>query len=238
MPGRNRTTSAYDVVRRDILDGRHGPRARLRMDLLSETLGVSLGSVREALVRLTMEGLVLAEPSKGFVVAPISLGDLDDLTDTRIELETHCLRRSIQLGDIAWEGRVISALHQLVRTPLHSRPNSLSVDWAKAHKVFHEALVSACDSRWRLRLREQLFVQAERYRRFTAPYRRGARDVDAEHQAIAEAALGRDQRAAVERMADHLRLTATLLRASAAPFDDVSEGVRQPSPTSAFTAES
>lgn len=65
------------------------------MDLLSETLGVSLGSVREALVRLTMEGLVLSEPSKGFVVAPISLDDLDDLTDTRIELETHCLRRSI-----------------------------------------------------------------------------------------------------------------------------------------------
>jgi GntR family carbon starvation induced transcriptional regulator len=203
------------------LDGRRQPRVRLRIDLLSKAYGASLGAVREALVRLTAEGLVAAEPPKGFMVAPISLSDLDDLTGTRIELEARCLRRSIQLGDIVWEGRVISALHQLVRTPLHSSPDALSVDWAKAHKTFHDALVSACDSFWRLRLREQLFVQAERYRRFTVPYRRGPRDVDAEHQAIAEAALARDADAAAEHMAAHLRLTADLLRASDAPFDDI-----------------
>ncbi len=237
MSGRNRTTSAYEAIRRDILDGRHAPRARLRMDLLSGALGASLGAVREALVRLAVEGLVRAEPSKGFVVAPISISDLDDLTDTRIELETRCLRRSIQLGDIAWEGRVISALHQLVRTPLHSSPDTLGVDWAKAHKVFHDALVSACDSRWRLRLREQLFVQAERYRCFTVPYRRGPRDVDAEHQAIAEAALARDPNAAAEHMAAHLRLTANLLRASAAPFDDGPAHSAQPQPISELAAE-
>lgn len=237
MPGRNRTTSAYEAIRQDILDGRHAPRARLRMDLLSDALGVSLGAVREALVRLAVEELVLAEPSKGFFVAPLSIRDLDDLTDTRIQLETHCLRRSIQLGDIAWEGRIISALHQLVRTPLHSSPNALSADWAKAHKVFHDALVSACDSRWRLRLREQLFVQAERYRCFTVPYRRGPRDVDAEHQAIADAALARDASDAAERMAVHLRLTANLLRASAAPFDDAPNGAGQAQPVPELAAE-
>jgi DNA-binding GntR family transcriptional regulator len=220
MAGKNSALEVYEGVRRDILDGRRLPRARLRMDLLSVAFDASLGAVRCALVRLAADGLVVADPPRGFAVASISLSDLDDLTGTRIELETRCLSRSIELGDIAWEGRVISSLHQLLRTPLHSDQGALSPDWVKAHRAFHDALVSASDSAWRLRLRDQLFVQAERYRRFTAPDRRGARDLASEHRAIAEAALARDAVAASEHMAAHLRLTAELLRKSDAPFDD------------------
>lgn len=218
--GRDRSKKAYEAIREDILAGAFQPRARLRMDLLSETLGVSLGSVREALVRLTSEGLLLADAPKGFMVASISRRDLLDLTDTRIELEVPCLRRSIRLGDIAWEGRVIGRLHQLLRTPLHAGPDELSRDWSRAHKSFHDALVSASDSRWRMRLRAQLFLHAERYRRFTVPYRSVSRDVDAEHKSIAEAALGRNEDAAAELLTEHLRRTANLLCASDAPFDN------------------
>jgi GntR family carbon starvation induced transcriptional regulator len=176
--------------------------------------------VREALVRLTSEGLLFADPPKGFVVASISRHDLLDLTDTRIELENRCLHLSIRAGDIAWEGRVVSSLHKLVRTPLHAGPDELSREWSRTHKAFHDALVSACDSRWRMRLRDQLFLHAERYRRFTVPYRSTMRDVDAEHKSIADAALARDVDLAAERLAEHLRLTAALLCQSDAPFDD------------------
>jgi len=240
MHGKIRTLEIYEALRREILDGRYDPRARLRIDRLGDAFGASLGAVREALVRLAADGLVVAEPPKGFAIAPISLADLADLTDTRVELEERCLRRSLQLGDLAWEGRVIGALHRLVRTPLHSKPDSLSVDWAIAHRAFHDALVSACDSAWRLRLREQLFTQAERYRCFTVPYGCGQRDVDAEHRGIAEAALARDADAAAERMSAHLRLTAELLRASDAPFDDAPGAhgppIRQPQAVAEPTA--
>ena len=74
--------------------------------------------------------------SPGVFVGPDAVvRDSVILTDTRIELETHCLRRSIQLGDIAWEGRVISALHQLVRTPLHSRRNGTVVSRRRTDAV-------------------------------------------------------------------------------------------------------
>ncbi len=220
---KNRSSEVYDAIARDILDGRHEPRARLRMDLLSEAHGVSLGAVREALVRLASDGLLLADPPKGFVVAPISRADLIDLTETRIELETRCLILSLRAGDLAWEGRVIGALHELIRTPVHFGPDELSSEWSRAHKAFHDALVSACDSRWRTRLREQLFLHAERYRRLSVPHRTRPRDVDSEHKAIAEAALARNERAAVEAMTAHLRLTADLLSSSKAPFEDAPE---------------
>jgi len=217
MQGKNRTTEIYESIRGEILDGLKRPRARLRMDLLSETFGASFGAVREALVRLTTEGLVVSEPPKGFSVAPISFGDLDDLTETRLELEYRCLCLSIERGDLPWEGRVVGSLHQLLRTPLHSRPESLNATWAQAHRSFHDALVSACDSRWRLALREQLFTQAERYRRFAMPYQHARRDVDAEHRAIAEAALARNANRATELITCHLRRTAEMLRGSEAP---------------------
>jgi GntR family transcriptional regulator, carbon starvation induced regulator len=232
--GKHRSTEVYEAICRDILDGRFEPRARLRMDLLSVALGASLGAVREALVRLTADGLLVADPPKGFVVAPISRLDLSDLTETRVELETRCLRQAIRHGDIAWEGRVIGALHELVRTPIHFGPNALSAEWSRTHKAFHDALVSACDSRWRMRLREQLFLHAERYRRLSVPYRLGLRDVDSEHAAIAEASLARNEDVAVEMLAEHLRRTADLLCASAAPFEDEIDRTDAPTAGSEF----
>ena len=220
MQGKKRSSEVYESVRGEILDGLKPPRARLRIDLLSDTFGASLGAVREALVRLSAEGLVVSEPPKGFIVASISISDLDDLTETRLELECRCLRLSIERGDLAWEGRVVGALHQLLRTPLHPSPEGSYVDWAQAHRSFHDALVSACESRWRLKLREQLFTQAERYRRFALPHQRSLRDVDEEHRAIAEAALARKADLAADLAAGHLRRTAELLRGSNAPFDD------------------
>jgi GntR family transcriptional regulator, carbon starvation induced regulator len=178
---------------------------------------VSLSAIREALARLSSDGLVVAEPRRGFAVAPISLADLSDLTEVRIELETQCLRRSIARGDLAWEGRVVGSLHQLSRTP---EQLGVHPDRARAHREFHDALVSACESVWRLRLRDQLFAQAERYRRFAAPYSRVERDVDSEHRLIADAALVRDAEGAARRMASHLQLTADVLKTSSAPFDD------------------
>jgi GntR family carbon starvation induced transcriptional regulator len=221
MRGNSRTAKAYHAIRQDILDGKHEPRGRLRIDLLSNAFGVSVGVIREALARLTADRLVVAEPQRGFTVAPISAVDLTDLTAVRIELETRCLRQSILRGDLAWEGRVISSLHQLNHTPRHAGAGAVNLEFANAHKEFHDALVSAGDSVWYLRLRDQLFTQAERYRRFTLPYVRVERDVSQEHQAIADAALARDVEGAVRAMAAHLELTAGILLGSDAPFDEV-----------------
>ena len=54
-----------------------------------------MSGVREALSRLWAEGLVVAEPQRGFHVSPVSLEHLTDLTLTRMEIEGLCLSRSI-----------------------------------------------------------------------------------------------------------------------------------------------
>lgn len=223
----SRTTQTYEALKRDLLDGVYAPGSKLLIDQIAERFEVSLGAVREALSRLTSDRLVVAEPQRGFTVAPISAAELIDLTQVRIDIETRCLRAAIMRGTLEWEGRLLDTWHQLSRTPPQVDPDKINPDWTRLHARFHDDLIAACDSVWWLRLRDQLFLQAERYRRMLLPYTRVERRVDDEHREIVELTLARKTDAASDALAAHLQRTADILLGSDAPFDDVPRGTRQ-----------
>ena len=202
------TVSAYVRLRSDILAGRLPADGKLKIQDLAQYLGVSPSVVREALSRLSAEALVIAEPQRGFRVAPINAADVSDLTAVRIDIELKCMHRAMKLGGLKWEAAIVAADHELSHTPHDIR--DLGDDWMIAHAKFHAALVAACDSPWLLRIREQLFVQGERYRRINVRMSRADRDLRAEHSALAQAILGRDVKLATDLMTEHLRLTEVL----------------------------
>jgi len=212
----SKTSETYKVLKADLLNGLFRPETQLRIEAISKSLEVSPGAVREALSRLTSDGLVNNTPQKGFVVSPVSAEELLDLTEVRIEVECRCLQLAIKHGDLAWEARILSLYHQLSKTRLESDNGRRTANpaWTALHYEFHNSLVSACRSRWRLKLREMMYVQAERYRRMTAPYVFEHRDVDAEHKAIVDATLDRNAPLACELIAQHLRTTAEIVLAS------------------------
>ncbi|HWA45614.1 MAG TPA: FCD domain-containing protein [Hypericibacter adhaerens] len=209
----NLTQGAYEQLRADLLACRILPGSRLKIQELCNRLSVSLGAIREALSRLTSEGLVVAEPQRGFRAAPISEADLQDLTKVRIEIESLCLRRAIEVGDVDWEARLVAAFHRLSRTPerVEADPARSSDEWAEAHAAFHTALADGCDSPWLLRLRRQLYDQSERYRRLSVPLTTRTRNIGAEHQAIVDATLARDADKAVALLSAHLSATTRIL---------------------------
>ena len=211
--GSSVTQDVYERLRADLLACRMQPGTRLKISELCDALSVSLSSVREALSRLTSEGLVVAEPQRGFRVAPISAAELRDLTAVRSQIEGLCLERAIALGDVGWESNLVAAFHRLSRTPEREQndPQRMNEAWSIAHAAFHEVLVSACDSPWLLRLRAMLYAQTERYRRLSVPVTEIARDLSREHQEIMQAALTRDAPRATELMTEHLDLTTRVL---------------------------
>ncbi len=218
----NRTQGAYEALRAELLSCRILPGRRLKIQELCTRFSVSLGAIREALSRLTSEGLVVAEPQRGFRAAPISAADLEDLTLARVEIETLCLRRAITVGDVNWEAGLVAASHRLSRTPerVEDDPARSNDDWAEAHAAFHLALVAGCDSPWLLRLRSQLYDQSERYRRLSVPLARTTRNVGDEHQSILQATLARDADRAATLLAAHLQATTKILL-SATSYDDM-----------------
>jgi len=218
----NRTQGAYEALRADLLSCRILPGSRLKIQELCTRFSVSLGAIREALSRLTSEGLVVAEPQRGFRAVPISAADLRDLTLARIEIETLCLRRAISTGSVDWEAGLVAASHRLSRTPerVPNDPARSNDDWAEAHAAFHRALVGGCDSPWLLRLRAQLYDQSERYRRLSIPLSGTTRNVQDEHQNIVQAALDRDAEKATKLLAAHLEATSKILL-SATAYEEV-----------------
>jgi DNA-binding GntR family transcriptional regulator len=207
------TQGAYEALRADLLACRILPGSRLKIQELCSRLSVSLGAIREALSRLTSEGLVVAEPQRGFRAAPISAEDLQDLTMVRVEVESLCLKRAIEIGDVNWESRLVAAFHRLSRTPERAPADPIrsNDDWAEAHAAFHLALVDGCDSPWLLRLHSQLYDQSERYRRLSIPLAKQERNVGQEHQRILDVTLKRDAKKAVALLTAHLTATTNIL---------------------------
>ena len=211
---RTLTEHAYDVLRRDILTGALSPEMKLRTDTLKERYGLGGSTLREALTRLTGEALVTFEGQRGFRVAPASREDFADLCDVRRIVEIDALRRSIEAGNEDWEARVVAAYHRLsrVESQMPAHLEEVYEEWEKRNGAFHQALISACPSRWLKRIHDLLFQQAERYRRITfASGRVVPRNVHAEHKAIMEAAVARDVDAACGLAASHIARTLTVL---------------------------
>jgi DNA-binding GntR family transcriptional regulator len=201
-------------LRADILSCKLMPGSKLNIAALVDEFGVSLGAVREALSRLSSEGLVLATARRGFRVSAVSRDELFDLTNTRLDIESLCLNRSIALGDLAWESRIVAAMHTLARlgeAPATGSGLKRADEWMNAHSEFHASLVSACGSTCLLKIRDDLATKSERYVRLSLVLGAEVRDVPDEHKRLAEAVLACDAALAIDRLKTHLMGTANIL---------------------------
>lgn len=200
---------AYAKLRSDLIAGRIAPGTRLPFRQLSVRYKVGIGPLREALVRLSSEHLVAFEGQRGFMAAPLSLDDLNDLCGLRIDLSCRALRESIERGGEDWEDEILVALHRMERSPLPtSFDDDESIDeWERRHDRFHTSLIAACGSRWLLHFCATLSDQFQRYRRFTVLRMAQSYSlfdaVRSQHRAMAEAALERRADDAVAMLKTH-----------------------------------
>lgn len=221
---RSLTSALHGRLRADILAARLLPGQKLHIAGLAKQFSVSLAAVREALSRLVADGLVQASDQRGFRVTPVSLNDLADVTQTRIDIEGLALRRSIENGDDAWLSSVTSAWKALKATPYRypDDPTTHYEEWVVRHRLFHRALVNACGSQWLLGFRDVLHEQSERYRRLSIRREVGKpRDVEAEHEEIVAAVLARDADAAVRALSKHFNITKEFVELAAPLIKDV-----------------
>jgi len=213
MTAETRTEAAYNRIRRDILTGQIAPGSKLQFAGLKARYESSMGVLREALARLSAEGLVDGLSQQGFRAMSLSLDDLDDLTAARLLIETRVFAEAVRHGDLAWEGGIVAAHHRMERTPKIGADDSSPVTqaWAEAHQAFHGALCSAAPSRRLREIAASLRAAAEVYRRWSMPLEKEPRNVSDEHQELVDLALARKPEAAAEALARHLNLTREII---------------------------
>jgi DNA-binding GntR family transcriptional regulator len=200
-----RTGEVYAVLRAELLSGGFTPGQKLKVVELGDRFGASQSVIREALLRLTEQGLLVSEPQRGVRVRDLSVEDIAALTETRVLVETQALRWSIARGDLAWESALLAAEHRLERTPMLAGDGSLNEEWGRRHAEFHEALLAGSGNLRLQAVAAALRDSAELYRRWywvlTDDHRR---DIPAEHRALRELALTRDEGAAVDVLVRHI----------------------------------
>ncbi|MES2412664.1 MAG: FCD domain-containing protein [Pseudomonadota bacterium] len=210
---------ALRLLRDDILAVKLAPDTRLRIAELQKRYDLGISPLREALLRLISEGLVIAEGQRGFAVASVSLEELQDLTRARIRIESLLVSEAIAMGDADWEAGVVGAFHRLSRASLPGdhHDEAATAHWESCHRAFHDALVAGCGSPWLLRMHAQLVDHSRRYRRIrlfhSVPATQLVRTVNDEHEDLMKAMLDRNSTRAVELVQSHLNNTATAVSA-------------------------
>src|SRR2546429_5837984 len=92
----NASVAATELIRQAILDGRLEPGSRLKEEELARELGISRTPVREALLVLQAEDLVVATPNRGATVRVHDAKDLQEQYELRALLEGLATRRAAE----------------------------------------------------------------------------------------------------------------------------------------------
>jgi DNA-binding GntR family transcriptional regulator len=193
------THRAYVQIRAALISCRLAPGGRLNIAQLQRDIGVSQAAVREALSRLTAEGLATIERNSGFRAAPISMEGYRELATACITIEVPLLRSSIQNGDYTWEGELLSSYHVASRVLAEAGSDAASVDAYVGHREeFHRKLFSACDNHWLLWSWSLLYAQLLRFRHTLTDLARFERGLHDEYREFLDVAIDRNVELSVE----------------------------------------
>jgi GntR family transcriptional regulator of vanillate catabolism len=134
-----------DAIRQSVLDGSLKPGQKLREVELAARFGVSRTPVREALVAIEREGLLVYELNKGFSVRVFGLRDLEAACEMRGLLEGYACRCIAERGLGSDSERRLLACVDAVDTLLASNREVFGGDdhraWKQANAQFHLILL-------------------------------------------------------------------------------------------------
>lgn len=197
------------AIRRDISFGVLRPDEKLKIEALRQSYGGSNHSMRETLRMLAAEGLVEATSQRGFRVTSATQEDLQDILMMRLETEKLGLSRALERGDVAWEARVVAALHALNRAEaaVVANPDDVTaLEWDEACRAVSETLLSACGSPRLIEVAGKFYNQSRRFK--LALLREGRIDFSAREKrlgALQKAVLNRDGASALALLEEDIR---------------------------------
>lgn len=134
--------SVYSELRRRLTTGQYAPGTPLREEHLATDFGVSRTPIRAALKRLAADGLLVAAPHRGFIVAEWTEQDVAEVFELRSLLEPHAagLAALRALPEHLAELKALNArMEEVARS---SRPGRIAEIGAINHR-FHRLLIAA-----------------------------------------------------------------------------------------------
>jgi DNA-binding GntR family transcriptional regulator len=200
----------YEAIRKAIVYRRIKRGEWLREASLSEELGVSRTMVRDALTRLTAEGLAVEIPYKGVMAASVSAEEIEEVYKIRAKLEAMAF-------EIAADLVTVQDLDAMRRLLPESVAHADLYDFEKtreANHEFHWIAIRATRKRHLIRLLEHIWEFMPTYVFYSelseAERIELADNEMAQHKAILDALEARDGKRANELVEQHILDTGTV----------------------------
>ena len=154
--------TVYDTLKREILELRLRPGSPIDETNLTERFGMSRTPIREALIKLAGEGLVLALPNRSTIVAPIDLLDLPQFFDA-LTLMYRVTTRLAAANHTAEDLLTIRELQQGYAEAVAARD---IFDMIEVNRDFHSAIAAAGRNHYYCDMFDRLLDEGRRLLRF------------------------------------------------------------------------
>ena len=201
--------SVADYLSAAIMSGRFVPGQRLVEAELTANLGVSRGPVREALRRLSAEGLIEIVPNRGAVVRRLSMVEALELFEIRMELEALAARRA---ADNMVDSHVRAAFDTAIAPIWSVSTRHSTTDYLQENQRFHAAIMEASGNSQLVKLHQQLhlsLILAQISSSLSSHIISASLN---EHRLIASAIRARDAAGADQAIREHLQRAQGFMR--------------------------
>lgn len=225
---RNLGSDVYRILRDRILRQELHAGEKLSDLRLSSELGVSRTPIREALLQLVQDGIVVAAPNRGFFVATISPKDVEEIFDVRAALETFALRQMAQTDHLSDYRHALAGLEHVERL-IHSAQTVTEREDAaeaflKTDRGFHSWIVEQSGNSRLTTIVKSLWTQVAIYQQFGADLPGWLEIALEQHRTILQRLLEGDIHAAEQALASHILDMKTRVLADLASHDVPEKG--------------
>lgn len=191
----------YQVLRDAIVNGILEQHDHLVQNAIAEQLQVSRTPVRDALLRLSQEGVIRSVGARGYVVEELRVRDILNIYEVRQALE-------VQAADLAFDHVTDAHVRELRRlNEKIANPAAHSYDYYDLNREFHSVLTRGCPNELIQRILEDVWNMPVSQRVFKHHMSAGANLelMVKEHASIADALEQRNRRLMLDRISEHLQ---------------------------------
>ncbi len=135
---------ALSIIRDELISGRLQPGHKVNEAQMARGIGISRGTLREALRNLEQEGMLVSVPHRGTFVRRFTSQEAAELQEVRLSLEVTAACRVAANWSVETESVLEDRLHALSRAYFAPLPFP---DRLRADLRFHEAICESCGNR-------------------------------------------------------------------------------------------
>ncbi len=207
MPPTSQSEAAYLALKRRIIRCDLEPGQKITEAQLVGEIGIGKTPIREALTRLTQEGLVSSIRGHGYEVTPITLGDLQDLFAYRIMLEGH----AAQLAAGHVQAIDLKRLDELCQAHYSIGDTESEENYMRANFAFHVLIAEASGNRHLAMAVRQVLEESERLLYLSNILKNRTAEVTSEHKGLVDALLAGDGETARKMAVQHIAASERLV---------------------------